>query len=279
MRRRVLIKLSGEYLAGAAGAADAIGATDDTGVHYDAATVGRIADEIMNIRAADATDAIGATGAEVCLVTGGGNFWRGADAPAAMDRVRADHIGMLASVMNGIYLADLFINRGVAARVLTPFGYGPATEVYDRDAADAYLKNGELLIFAGGTGHPFFSTDTAAAIRAAELNVGLLLYAKGVEGVCDRDPRHGGGYHVYREMTYNMIIRDNLTVVDIVAAELLRQRKVYSILFDIRVAGAMEAAFLNDGSEFEFGTKIYWDKTKSWEEEQCRKKRNITKTK
>ena len=257
MFKRILLKLSGEYLAGD------MDETGGNGSRFDVKTVGRITDEIKNVRS---------DGVEVCVVIGGGNFWRGAEAPESMDRVKADHIGMLASVMNGIYLVDFYKSNGMAARVLTPVMFGSMTEVYNSDAADKYLSNGEILIFAGGTGHPFFSTDTIAAIRAAELRADCVLYAKGVEGVCDKNPKKlksGEEYGVYREITYNKMIRDNLTVVDIVAAELLRQRKIDSVLFDIRRDKSIETACRGDDEIFEIGTKIYWDRDKDWEEKSC----------
>ena len=199
MFRRVLIKLSGEFLAGALDET----AVDAAQQHYDAAVCKRIVDEINEARG---------LGTQVCLVIGGGNFWRGAEAPG-MDRAKADHMGMLASVMNAVFLSDGFKRAGARARVITPFHMGPFAECYNQDAADDCLNAGDVLIFAGGTGQPFFSTDTIAAIRGAELGADCVLFAKGVAGVCDQDPKRlaiGESYGVYREITCGMMIRNNL---------------------------------------------------------------------
>jgi len=268
MFKRVLIKLSGEYLAG-----DLDETGGSSGTLFCEKTVGRILNEIKNVNKKNA---------EICIVIGGGNFWRGAEAPEYIDRAKADQIGMLASVMNGLYLTDCFNNINLKSRVLTPFAVGAMTEPYNRESADKYLSDGEILIFAGGTGHPFFSTDTISAIRAAELKVDRVLYAKGVEGVCDRDPKKlnpGDEYGVYREITYGKMIRDNLMVIDIVAAEILRQRKINSVLFDIRRPGGIETACEEEGEIDEIGTVIYFHKDKEWEDNLCRTKQKHTKKK
>ena len=268
MFKRVVIKLSGEYLAG-----ELSESGERAGAHFDEAVSGRIAGEILSVRG---------RGAEIGLVIGGGNFWRGAEAPAAMDRVSADKMGMLASVMNAVYLSDAFRRGGANARVLTPFAMGGFTENFNRDLADAYLVNGDILIFAGGTGHPFFSTDTIAAIRGAELNADCVLFAKGVEGVCDADPKKlpvGATYGVYREISCRKMIRDGLGVVDMAAAQLLMQQKVYSVLFDIRREGGIPLACESNDEILKIGTKIYHNKDREWEDDLCRNKQIFTKTK
>jgi len=267
MFKRVIIKLSGEYLAGEM---DESG--ERTGAHFDEAVSGRIVGEIMYVRG---------RGVETGLVIGGGNFWRGAEAPA-MDRVSADKMGMLASVMNAVYLSDAFRRGGVNARVLTPFAMGGFTENYNRDAADAYLKAGDILIFAGGTGHPFFSTDTIAAIRGAELRADCVLFAKGVEGVCDTDPKKlpvGATYGVYREISYRKMIRDGLAVVDMAAAQLLMQQKLNSALFDVRYEGGIPLACEGGDGILKIGTKIYFYMDSEREDDLCRSKQIFTKTK
>lgn len=269
MFKRVVLKLSGEYLAGE------LDETRDvkSAVHYDEQTVDRIVGEIT---------ALHAEGVEIAVVTGGGNFWRGAEAPKTMDRVRADHMGMLASVMNGVFLEDRFKNKLVDARVMTPFTVGATAELYDRDAADKKLKNGSILIFSGGSGHPFFSTDTITAIRAAELGACCAMFAKGVEGVCDTNPKFlqaGESYGVYREITCEKIIRDNLFVIDMSAAQILMQQKVYSVLFDIRQSGNIAAACRDNNEIYDIGTKIYYDKNAEWEERICLSKQPLTKKK
>jgi len=269
MFRRVLIKLSGEYLAGGLDETRA----QNVSSHFDGSVADRIVSEIVSVKN---------NGAEVSIVIGGGNFWRGAEAPPAMDRAKADQIGMLASVMNAIYLSDAFRRRGAAARVLTPFATGGFTDCFNADAASERLKAGDILIFAGGTGHPFFSTDTIAAIRGAELSVDCVLYAKGVEGVCDVNPKNlapGERYGVYREISCRKMIRDNLFVVDIAAAQILMQQKVYSVLFDIRVPGSIETACGGGDGILSIGTKIYFHKDREWEDNLCLSKQIFTKTK
>jgi len=267
MFKRVLIKLSGEYLAGDLD--DSAGSA----AHFDEAVSNRIIDEIKQIHGA---------GVQASLVIGGGNFWRGAEAPAAMDRAKADSMGMLASVMNAVYLTDSFKRAGLRARAMTPFACGAFTQVFERDAADAYLTAGDILIFAGGTGQPFFSTDTIAAIRGAELNADCVLFAKGVEGVCDRNPKGlaaGDAYGVYREITCRRMIQDGLAVVDMAALHIFMQQRVYAALFDIRQEGAIPAACADDDQILNIGTKIYFDKDKNWEDNACRIKQTFTKTK
>ena len=267
MFKRVLIKLSGEFLAGALDET-----AGSTAQHYDESVCTRIVGEINEARN---------LGTQACIVIGGGNFWRGAEAPG-MDRAKADHMGMLASVMNAVYLSDKFKDAGARARVMTPFHMGPFADCYNQDAADAYLTAGDVLIFAGGTGQPFFSTDTISAIRSAELHADCVLFAKGVAGVCDRDPKRlaiGETYGVYREITCRMMIRDNLTVVDMAAAQILMQQQLDARLFDIRVKGGIVAACAGDEKILGIGTKIYYHRDQEWEDNACRSIQTLTKTK
>lgn len=168
MYKRIVLKLSGEALAG-----------DKEGVSFDDAVVSALVKQIRQVME---------MGTQVCLVVGGGNFWRGRSADSAMDRTKADQIGMLATVMNAIYLADAFRQQGTKAVIQTPVVFGTMTELFSKDSALAHLENGEVLIFAAGLGHPFFSTDTITALRGAELGVDGLFFAKNIDGVYDDDP-------------------------------------------------------------------------------------------
>ena len=166
--KRVLLKLSGEALAG-----------EKKGVTFDDSIIWGLIAQIK---------AVMAKGTQVSLVIGGGNFWRGRSADSKMDRTKADQIGMLATVMNAIYVADAFRQNGIKAFVQTPIVIGTMTEQFSKESALAHLEKGEVVIFAAGMGHPFFSTDTITALRGAELDVDGLFFAKSIDGVYDDDP-------------------------------------------------------------------------------------------
>ena len=169
MYKRIILKLSGEALAG-----------DKDGVMYDNETIFSVVDQIKEILD---------MGTQVALVIGGGNIWRGRSSNAEMDRTKADQIGMLATVMNAVYVADAFRQRGIKAVVQTPIIIGTVTEQFSKESAVKHLESGEVVIFAAGIGHPYFSTDTVTALRGAELDVDMLLFAKNVDGVYDSDPK------------------------------------------------------------------------------------------
>ena len=219
MGKRIILKLSGEYLSGLA-----------PNIDYDHTKV--VTAEIS---------ALVRIGYPIGVIIGGGNFWRGRDIPAKFDRAKADYMGMLASVMNGIFLSEMFAENGVKAHIMTPFPVGGFAELYNRDKAADYLDDGRVVIFPGGTGQPFFSTDTITVIRAAELSADVL-FAKEVEGVCSSDPQHGGDYIVYREISYDDYIAKNLSVVDVSAVILAREREITCALFDLRAQNAIETA-------------------------------------
>ena len=168
MYKRIVLKLSGEALAG-----------EKKGVTFDDSIIGGLMAQIK---------AVMAKGTQVSLVIGGGNFWRGRSADSKMDRTKADQIGMLATVMNAIYVADAFRQNGIKAFVQTPIVIGTMTEQFSKESALAHLEKGEVVIFAAGMGHPFFSTDTITALRGAELDVDGLFFAKSIDGVYDDDP-------------------------------------------------------------------------------------------
>lgn len=251
MDRRVLLKLSGEYLAGELVDQDNFGPVISSFSHYNYEIVEHIVSQIVSAVK---------EGVEVSIVVGGGNFWRGSEAPTEFNRVKADNMGMLASVMNGIFLADRFISSGLKAHVMTPFAVGGMTELYNQDIADGYLKQkNTVVIFSGGTGQPYFSTDTISIIRGKDLNVDCVLFAKDVEGVCDKDPNMLGeeeDYTIYREITPSEMVAKRLKVVDVASMVLAEELGVSSVLFDIRVQNAIYIALTGDKLLKGFSTKI-----------------------
>ena len=165
--KRVLLKLSGEALAG------------DKKFGFDEATVTVVANQVKQL-----VD----QGIEVGIVIGGGNFWRGRTSET-IDRTKADQIGMLATVMNCIYVSEIFRSVGMKTNVLTPFECGSFTKLFPKDRANKYFEKGMVVFFAGGTGHPYFSTDTATVLRAIEIEADVILLAKAIDGVYDSDPK------------------------------------------------------------------------------------------
>ncbi len=212
MYKRVLLKLSGEALAGNANGA------------FDNATIDGIIVQIKDIVE---------KGIQVALVVGGGNFWRGRSANPSMDRCRADQIGMLATVMNAIFVADALRQKSLNAVVMTPFLVGNMTEAFSKDLALEYLKKGKIIIFAGGIGHPFFSTDTVTALRASELEADAILYAKNVDGVYSSDPSENPDAVKFDTIKCKEIIEKNLRVIDIAAANLCYEQSIPVVIFGL----------------------------------------------
>jgi uridylate kinase len=252
MYERVVLKLSGEYLAGeiANAAKSEPGSEKKQIKHIDINVSDSLAAQISNALK---------SGVQIALVIGGGNFWRGRDTEGfKMNRSKADNMGMLASVMNGIFLSERFAAFGVDARVMTAFPVGGITEVFNRDIAISYLKEGKIVIFAGGTGQPFFSTDTISVIRAAEIGADCVLFAKDVEGVYDRDPRGltRSEYNVYKEITASDYIAQNLKVIDTECMFIARGQKVNAAVFDIREDNAIEIACSGNEGVSSIGTRI-----------------------
>ena len=213
MYKRIVLKLSGEALAG-----------DKPGVKFDNDIIRGIVLQIKEIMS---------KGTEVTLVIGGGNFWRGRSADHAMDRTKADQIGMLATIMNAIYVADFLRQEGVGAVVQTPFKCGTMTEEFSKDSAMARVKNGEVVIFAGGLGHPMFSTDTITALRGAELEVDGLFFAKNIDGVYDDDPAKNPNAKKIEEIKCGDIIKNNLRVIDLTAATLCFDNRIPVVIFGL----------------------------------------------
>src|SRR6185312_5402433 len=204
--RRVLLKLSGEALMG----------DEDYGI--DPKLIGRLAREVMEAREA---------GAEVALVIGGGNIFRGAGlAAGGMDRVTGDQMGMLATVINALAMQDALEKLGAKARVMSAIKINDVCEDYIRRRAIRHLEKGRIAIFAAGTGNPFFTTDSAAALRAAEIGADLLLKATKVDGVYSADPKKDKSAQRFEHLTYDQVIERKLAVMDTAAIALCRDHKV-----------------------------------------------------
>jgi len=217
--RRVLLKLSGEALMG----------DEDYGI--DPKVLTRIAREVM-----EAHDA----GAEVALVIGGGNIFRGAGlAASGMDRVTGDHMGMLATVINALAMQDALEKLGGKCRVMSAIKINDVCEDYIRRRAVRHLEKGRITIFAAGTGNPFFTTDSGAALRAIEINADLLLKATKVDGVYDKDPKQHPDAVKLDELTYEEVIARNLQVMDTAAFALCRDARLPLRVFDMAQPGAL----------------------------------------
>ncbi|MBK1725540.1 UMP kinase [Halorhodospira neutriphila] len=220
--RRILVKLSGEALLGG----DSYGIAPET-LH-------RIADELAEINA---------LGVEVAVVIGGGNIFRGAGlAAAGMDRVTADHMGMLATVMNALALQDALERRDVFCRVMSAIQINQVCEDYIRRRAVRHLEKGRVVIFAAGTGNPFFTTDSAASLRAVEVGAELLLKGTKVDGVYNSDPVTDPSAQRYEKLTYDDVLSQRLEVMDATAIVLCRDQGMRIMVFDITRPGAMVEA-------------------------------------
>ena len=215
---RLLIKLSGGQLAG------------EGGFGISPSVIGRIASELREVHE---------LGTQLGVVIGGGNVIRGITAASeGMDRASADYMGMMASVINGIALQDALEQEGLMTRVLSALEVNPVAEPYIRRRAVRHLEKGRVVVFAGGTGNPYFSTDTAAALRAAEIQAEIILMAKsGVDGVYDADPREKPDARRYDVLTFDEAIRENLKVMDQTAIALCRENGVPLEVFDMGVPG------------------------------------------
>ena len=207
--RRILLKLSGEALAG------------DKHMGFDEETVRGVALQVKKL-----VD----EGYEIGIVTGGGNFWRGRSSEN-IDRTKADQIGMLATVMNCIYVSEIF--RSVQTEVLTPFECGSFTKLFSKDRANKYFAKGMVVFFAGGTGHPYFSTDTGVVLRAVEVEADVILLAKSIDGVYDADPAKVPDAKKYDEISIDDVIAKNLQVVDMTASILARDNRMPMWVFGL----------------------------------------------
>ena len=209
--KRILLKLSGEALAG----------PNKTG--FDEATCLGVARQVKKL-----TDA----GTEVGIVTGGGIFWRGRTSEN-IDRTKADQIGMLATVMNCIYVSEIFRSVGIMTNVLTPFECGPFTKLFSKDRANKYFSKGMAVFFAGGTGHPYFSTDTSAVLRAVEIEADIILSSKSIDGVYDSDPAVNPSAKKFDVISIDDVINKRLGVIDLAAAVLCMENHMPMMVFGL----------------------------------------------
>lgn len=228
--QRILLKLSGEALAG------------DKKTGFDEATVREVALQVKQL-----VD----QGIQVGIVTGGGNFWRGRTSEN-IDRTKADQIGMLATVMNCIYVSEIFRSVGMKTAILTPFECGSFTKLFSKDRANKYFEHGMVVFFAGGTGHPYFSTDTGVVLRAIEVDAEVILFAKSIDGVYDSDPKQNPDAKKYDEVTIDEVIEKNLQVVDMTASILARDNRMPMWVFGLNE----ENSIVNTMSGKFNGTKV-----------------------
>ena len=212
--KRVLIKVSGEALA----------ADKKTGLDFDFIT-----------KVADAVKKCAKAGAEIGIVVGGGNFWRGVkDGGGKVERTRADYMGMLATTMNALALADVLNSVGVEARVQTAIDMPKIAEPYAREKAVSHLKKGKVVVFACGTGNPFFSTDTGAVLKAAEIGAEVILLAKNIDGVYDADPAKVKDAKKFENITYDEVLARGLGVMDMTATALAKDNNIPVIVFAVK---------------------------------------------
>lgn len=220
--QRILLKLSGEALMG----------SQHSGI--DPKIVNQIAQEVKNIYA---------LGVQIAIVVGGGNIFRGVQSSAAlgMDRAAADYVGMLATVMNSLVLQGVLESINVNTRVQSAIGMQAIAEPYIRRRAIRHLEKGRVVIFAAGTGNPFFTTDTTAALRAAEIDANVLLMAKhGIDGVYDCDPKKNSNAQRFNHLTYNEVLSKELKVIDAAAVALAQESSIPIIVFDFSASGIIQ---------------------------------------
>jgi uridylate kinase len=224
--RRVLLKLSGEALEGA------------QGFGIDPQTLSTVAAELHEVSE---------IGAQLAVVVGGGNFFRGLTAVSkGMERSAADGMGMLATLMNCIALQDALAQRGKRCTLLSALPAGPLAEPFSRRRALSALEQGEIVLLAGGTGHPYFSTDTAAALRGLELGVAALLKATRVDGIYDKDPLKHPDAMRFDRLSYDEVLRRQLAVMDLTAITLCRENHLPVVVFDLGRAGNIKRVVMGD---------------------------------
>lgn len=218
--QRILLKLSGEALC------------PPNGYGIDAVAMQRIAAEVKRVHD---------LGVQIAMVIGGGNIWRGADAAATgMDRATADYVGMLATVMNALAMQDAMEKLGMVTRVQTAIEMPPVAEPFIRRRAERHLEKGRVVILAAGSGNPFFTTDTAAALRAVELNAQILLKATKVDGVYDDDPMRNPNARKFEELSYMRALTMDLKVMDSTALSLCKDNHLPIVVFNLNQQGALE---------------------------------------
>ncbi len=224
--KRVILKLSGEALSG------------DQGYGLEAGVLNSMAQQIAELVA---------SGVQVAIVVGGGNIWRGvAGAKRGIDRATADYMGMLATVINALALQDALETQGIDTRVMTAIEMREVAEPYIKRRAIRHLEKGRVVIFGAGTGNPYFSTDTTAALRAAEMGVDVILMAKKVDGVYDDDPRTNPNAHRFDTLKYIDVLNQGLKVMDSTAISLCMDNDIPLIVFDMMTPGNMKRAAMGE---------------------------------
>ena len=223
--KRVILKLSGEALTG------------NQKSRYDDAMIEDIARQVKEI-----TD----KGIQVGIVIGGGNYWRGRSNDS-IDRTKADQIGMLATIMNCIYVSEIFRSTGIMTNVLTPFECGGITKLFSKDRANKYFSKGMVVFFAGGTGHPYFSTDTGVALRAIEMDADAILLAKAIDGVYDSDPKTNPAAKKYDSISIQEVVDKKLGVIDMTASVMCMENRIPLMVFGLNeknsIVDAMSGKF------------------------------------
>ena len=233
MMKRILLKLSGEALSG------------EKGHGFDEATCIGVAKQVAKLVE---------SGTQVGIVIGGGNFWRGRTSET-IDRTKADQIGMLATVMNCIYVSDIFRYVGMDTRIMTPFVCGSFAELFSKDAAVQALEAGQVVFFAGGTGHPYFSTDTATTLRAIEIEAEGILLAKAVDGIYDSDPKLNPDAKRYDEISIQEVIDQRLVAMDLSASIMCMENAMPMYVFALEEEDSIVHAASGDFN----GTKVTVD--------------------
>ena len=233
MMKRILLKLSGEALSG------------EKGHGFDEATCIGVAKQVAKLVE---------SGTQVGIVIGGGNFWRGRTSET-IDRTKADQIGMLATVMNCIYVSDIFRYVGMDTRIMTPFVCGSFAELFSKDAAVQALEAGQVVFFAGGTGHPYFSTDTATTLRAIEIEAEGILLAKAVDGIYDSDPKLNPDAKRYDEISIQEVIDQRLAAMDLSASIMCMENAMQMYVFALEEEDSIVHAASGDFN----GTKVTVD--------------------
>ena len=227
--KRVILKLSGEALAKKEGG-------------YNDELIENIANQVKTIVN---------KGLDVGVVIGGGNYWRGRSNDN-IDRTKADQIGMLATIMNCIYVSEIFRSQGLKTNILTPFECGSMTKLFSKDRANKYFEKGMVVFFAGGTGHPYFSTDMTMVLRAIEIEADCILGAKAIDGVYDSDPAVNPDAKKYNELPISKIVDDRLGVIDLAASVLAMENKMPMLLFGLNEENSIIKASTGE----KIGTKI-----------------------
>ena len=223
-QRRVLLKLSGEALAG------------DKKTGFDEETVRQVAGQVK--RSVE-------DGIQVAIVIGGGNFWRGRSSNA-IDRVKADQIGMLATVMNCVYVSSLFQYLGIPTEVFCAFEVGGIVKLFSKEEAEAALQAGKVVFFAGGTGHPYFSTDTGVVLRAVEMQADEILLAKAVDGVYDSDPKTNPQAKKYETISIEEVVEQKLQVIDLAASILCLENRMPMAVFGLEGEDSIYQAMMGN---------------------------------